>query len=272
MSIPGSSIPGSSIPGYKRTLFLLLWLVGFVGECATLWLELPIPEGVVLPLPIPVLKLVSLAQALVILTLSVWAGVALASRVGLSAPFFEAIAANLTVSSDGSAASPLKALKKQIPAGIIAGIVGVSLSTGWFLLMRGALPDDFLSASAATTIPLWVRLLKGGIAEEIVLRWGVMTVLVWLLWRFLQRRRGQPHGAYVTASILLSAVVFGLLHLPAVSLLTADVTGVLAFYIVVGNALFGIVAGYLYWQVGLESAIAAHMIFHIVLVGAESFV
>jgi hypothetical protein len=38
--------------------------------------------------------------------------------------------------------------------------------------------------------------------------------------------------------------------------------------VIVANSAFGIVTGYLYWKYGLESAIVAHMLGHVVLVTA----
>jgi hypothetical protein len=35
--------------------------------------------------------------------------------------------------------------------------------------------------------------------------------------------------------------------------------------VIVANSVFGIVAGYLYWKFGLESAIIAHILGHVVL-------
>lgn len=39
-------------------------------------------------------------------------------------------------------------------------------------------------------------------------------------------------------------------------------------YVIVANSIFGLIAGYLYWQKGLEAAIIAHMSAHLVIVTA----
>jgi len=36
-----------------------------------------------------------------------------------------------------------------------------------------------------------------------------------------------------------------------------------AAYIIIGNALFGPIAGYLFWRYGLETAIIAHVCAHV---------
>jgi membrane protease YdiL (CAAX protease family) len=98
-----------------------------------------------------------------------------------------------------------------------------------------------------------------------MLRWGLLTVLVWLLWRFLQKAEGTPNVQYVVLAITISALIFGLGHLPLAFEISPQVTTPLTIYIVVGNTLFGLIAGYLYWQKGLESAMIAHMVFHVVI-------
>ncbi|MEO0645603.1 MAG: CPBP family glutamic-type intramembrane protease [Cyanobacteria bacterium J06650_10] len=87
---------------------------------------------------------------------------------------------------------------------------------------------------------------------------------------FLQGRKGTPLMRYVVGSILISAIVFGLLHLPTAAVLSPQLTPALVLYIVVGNVLFGTVAGYLYWRIGLESAILSHMLFHVALTIVQS--
>lgn len=246
---------------FNKPLFSLLWLAGFVGELSTLWIDLPIDaltgSAEVFPLSPLEIKLIGLVQSVVILTAATWVGVKLSPKVCLEAPFFSAVA--------DRAAHLWQAIQPQLIPAIVGGLAGFGLTLICFLILKPFLPSDFLVAGLQMTVPFVVRLLKGGIAEEIVLRWGVMTFLVWAFWRFLQRRKGRPYAGYVVASILISAFIFGLLHLPAAAMLSPQITPALVLYIIVGNALFGTVAGYLYWRIGLESAILAHMLFHTVL-------
>ena len=118
------------------------------------------------------------------------------------------------------------------------------------------------------SFPLATRLLSGGITEELLLRWGVMTLLVWLAWRLLQKGKGKPRAVWFVSAIIISSVVFGLGHLPLVRALAVNFTVAIVGYIVVANALFGFIAGYLYWKRGLEAAIIAHMLAHVVIITA----
>src|SRR5207244_8185742 len=105
---------------------------------------------------------------------------------------------------------------------------------------------------------IWQGLLAslyGGIDEEILLRLGVMTLLVWLIWR-ITRRHGRPGPGVIWTANVLAAVLFGLGHLPA----TAAVLPLTALVIVraiVLNGLAGVVFGWLYWRRGLLVAMPA---------------
>jgi membrane protease YdiL (CAAX protease family) len=117
-------------------------------------------------------------------------------------------------------------------------------------------------------MPVVTRLLYGGITEELLLRWGLLTLLVWAAWRLFQRGRERPRTIYFVSAIIVSSVVFGIGHLPIVAALGVDFTLPIVTFVVFANSSFGLIAGYLYWKKGLESAIIAHMSTHIVLVTA----
>ena len=98
-----------------------------------------------------------------------------------------------------------------------------------------------------------------------------MTLIAWAAWRLLQRGRGQPRTLYLASAIVISSVVFGLGHLPIAFALSSEVTSLLVFYVVGANAVFGLIAGHLYWKKGLEAAIIAHMMAHVVIVTVSYF-
>ncbi|WP_045052729.1 CPBP family glutamic-type intramembrane protease [Aliterella atlantica] len=237
-------------------LFTIVWLMGMTGVVSLYWLALPIPKET--QLSVTTIKLLALIQPTLLLTLAVFIGGNLAPKVGLSAPLTEAIS-----QSD----SWLLAIKPQILPGIVGGTVsGIALffiSTWW----KTFLPADFLAKGEALSenTPLLTRILYGGVTEEILLRWGLMTLLVWVLWRLLQRGQGVPSVSCFVMAIASSALLFALGHLPLAFILSTEITSSLLAYIIIGNGFFGLVAGYLYWQYGLESAAIAHILVHIVM-------
>ena len=112
-------------------------------------------------------------------------------------------------------------------------------------------------------MPLAVRLLYGGITEELLMRWGLMTFLVWLLWRVIARRSVAPGRTLIWTAIAASAILFGLGHLPMVMASLGPLPLGLAAYVVTANATFGVVAGLLFWRWGLEAAMLAHVTAHL---------
>jgi membrane protease YdiL (CAAX protease family) len=64
---------------------------------------------------------------------------------------------------------------------------------------------------------------------------------------------------------LISSLVFGLGHLPVAILLFPEPPLALTLFVIVGNSAFGLIAGYLYWKKGLEAAMVAHLLTHLVL-------
>ena len=237
----------------RLRLGLLLWVAGMLGVVVITVTVLPqmlerFPE---LPAPLPVLQLASLAQSGVLLALAVWAGVALGSAVGLRAPAFEAAVTGRPV---------VPALRPQLLPGLGAGLLGGALLHAVGRNMPAALAE----VQAQMDLPLLARVLYGGITEELLLRWGLMTVLVWLAWRFLQRRQGAARATFVWIAIALSAVIFGLGHLPPAVALIGNLNASQVVFVVGANTVFGLLFGFLYWRYGLESAMLAHALAHAV--------
>jgi hypothetical protein len=256
---------------FKTRLFFILLTAGLAGVFSVLLIDLPAlvallpaPAGAEIPQITPAIKLLSLIQPAILLALAVFAGVALAHRVGLSSPAAEAAAS-------GNQVWP--ALKPQIVPGIIGGLSGGGAIVAVTLSTKPSLSAETVERIAAfgRLVPLPTRLLYGGITEELLLRWGLMTLLVWAAWRLLQRREGEPKAAYVVGAIVISSLVFGVGHLPVAYLILPEVTVVLTLYVIVANSIFGLIAGYLYWKRGLESAILAHMLAHVVMLTASYF-
>ncbi|HYW69555.1 MAG TPA: CPBP family intramembrane glutamic endopeptidase [Pyrinomonadaceae bacterium] len=256
---------------FKTRLFLILWVAGMTGVVSVMLLDLsalmanlPVTAGAALPFPPLVVKLLNIIETGGLLLCAVLVGVGLASPVQLSAPAAEAAARKENWPA---------ALRPQILPGLIGGLAGgLGVVLPW-LLWKPFLPVMFVVRAERLNkaLPFLMRLLYGGITEELLLRWGVMTLLVWLAWRLLQRGQGRPRVIWFVSAIIISSVVFGLGHLPLAYALGVPLTPAIVSYVVVANALFGLIAGYLYWKKGLESAIIAHMATHVLLETAIYF-
>lgn len=221
----------------------------------------PSPPGTQIP-TIPALKILSVIQPTLILALAVFGGVALANRVGLSAPVAEALA---------TGGDSLTALKPQLVPGLVGGVVGGSCIVITSALFKPLLEPEVIDriSEFMRLLPVPTRLLYGGVTEELLLRWGFMTLLVWLAWRFFQKRRDPPSRTVFAGAIVISSLLFGVAHLPIAFMLFPEPGIALMLFVIIANSAFGLIAGYLYWKKGLESAIIAHVSAHLVMIAAS---
>ena len=241
-----------SAPIPRLRVGILLWLAGTLGAVTVAIGVLP-PLSAKMPLPAPLwlIMLASVFQSALLVALAVWGGTTLAPAVGLRAPAFEAAATRRPIMS---------AVKPQIMPGFIAGAVGGLLlfaSLRWSPAAIAALQGQF-------NPPLYARVLYGGMTEEVLLRWGLMTVFTWSAWRFVQGKRGTVKPGLTWLAIALSALLFGAGHLPVASYLIGSLNGPVVLFVVGLNATFGVLFGWLFWRRGLESAMIAHAVTHLV--------
>jgi membrane protease YdiL (CAAX protease family) len=239
-------------PMPRLRLGIRLWSAGTLGAVAvTVGLLPQLSANMPLPGPLWLIMTASAFQSALLVALAVWGGVALAPAVGLRAPAFEAAALRQPV---------MAALKPQILPGLIAGVPGGLLLFGSLRLS----PAPIAALQGQFTPPLYARVLYGGITEEVLLRWGLMTVFTWLTWRFVQRKSGAVKVEIVWLAIAASALLFGAGHLPLAHFLIGSLNGQVVFFVVGVNAAFGLLFGWLYWRRGLESAMVAHAVAHLV--------
>lgn len=254
----------------RKKLFVILWLAGMAGVLSILLIDI---SAILASLPAAaksqqqlhpaLLKLLSIIQPAILLSIAVFIGTQLAQRVGLSAPAAEAMARGDRF---------LESLRPQVIPGLLSGLFSGIAILLTYVSFRPFLPPLFVTRAENLNraTPVLTRFLYGGITEELLLRWGLMTLLVWVIWRIFQAGRGTPRALHFVAAILISSIVFGIGHLPVAVALEVDLTLPIVTFVVLANSLFGLVAGFLYWRKGLEAAIIAHVTTHVVLVTAIS--
>jgi len=247
----------------RARLFLILWSAGFAGilsfqlvDLQALIAKLPDAQGKPLPLSMTTIRLLSVVQPAVLVGAAVFVGLVLAPKVGLSAPGARALAEGRPF---------LSALRPQLLPGIVGATIAAPTIIAYWLLWKPFLSPSFVRSADGFSrmLPPLTRLLYGGITEELLLRWGLMTFLVWTAWKTLQKEIGTPRPVFVIAAIVCSALVFGAGHLPLAIALNGGPSLSLIAYVVFANSIFGVAAGFLYWKKGLESAIVAHALTHV---------
>lgn len=231
-------------PRFDRRLFLALWLLGLLGLLSLLTapLEVMQPAGLdVTPLQF---RLLSLVNPFILLTLAVAIGGFLAPRIGLDAPVVRAVLERRPV-------SPV--LRPQL---IPALLVGAGVAA--MLLIYARISAAWLADAPAFAMPLLPKLLYGGITEELLTRWGLLSLFAWVAWRL-----GAGRGTALVVGATLAALLFAAGHLPVLYMLLPDPPAHVIAGILVGNALPGLLFGWLFAARGLEAAMLAHALAHL---------
>ncbi len=241
----------------NRNLFLIVWLMALWGAVAiipySLTTQADALSGATASMPLPILILLSLVQSGVLLALLTGAGLFLAPRSGLSLPFLTALADRRPI-APGWGGTLLRAA--LIGAGAALAIFGLER-----LLFMPAMATQGLAFPEQVPTPVWQRFLAsfyGGITEEVIVRLFLMTLLVWLGAKVSRGATGKPKAGVYWIAIIIAALVFGLGHLPVTAAMGLPLNGLIVTRALVLNGVAGFVFGWLYWQRGLESAMAAH--------------
>lgn len=106
--------------------------------------------------------------------------------------------------------------------------------------------------------------LYGGVVEELMLRLFFMSLIAWVLWKlFFRSQESVPEGVLIAANVI-AAVIFAAGHLPATMLLFGGLTPLLIFRCFLLNGGFGLFFGRIYRKYGIQYAMVAHALLHIV--------
>lgn len=203
----------------------------------------------------PFVLVAQIIQSTVIFSVAIFLGLILAKRVGFSLPVLEGWLEGREVGSYFRSI-----LGISIGLGVLAGLIIVVLS----LFFTPVTPTF---QSVELSIPLWKGFLAsfyGAISEEILMRLFLMSLIVWIIFKIKKTDDAKPTSLGIWIAIVISAVIFGLGHLPITGSITS-ITPLIIGRAVLLNGVGGIVFGWLYWKKGLESAMMGHFSADIVL-------
>ena len=242
----------------KTKLALFLFFLGFIGVLSTLTMEFPLPlkalEDWQQTYSETQIRALMLLNPTLFLLVGVILGVQLYKKVDLRLPVFEF----LLLRKKKPTIYPLVIV--ALGGGLFAGLL-ITVST---IVFQPHMPMEFIELSEKFRPNPLVRYLYSGITEEIIVRFGLMTIIVWCGWKISKRRN--PWIYWI--GIIFSSLLFAVIHLPLIfGVLESPGYSVIA-YVLLYHILGGSVFGWLYWKKGLETAILAHIITHIVLLFA----
>lgn len=123
-------------------------------------------------LPALQLRLLLLVQPAILMVLAVLVGTKLAPKVGLRAPLVEAWLAGDTTSG---------VLRRQLPMALAAAVIVATV-----LVVYGRLVSPLLASGSGDAarlvsfeLPLPTKILYGGVTEELLTRWGLVSLFAW---------------------------------------------------------------------------------------------
>lgn len=248
--------------GVRKRTFLLLTAMGLAGcllatpallqALRALVARSPVPP----PIPVGALYALQVVQVLVFIAVAAVLGLWASARAGLEAPLFAARARGEPVA---------RLVLQRLPRALLWGGL-VSLA----ILALNAVASPWLPEAlrAASPLPAGASLSQrlgaaavgatsafyGGIVEELLMRWALMSLLV-----VGALKLGLSRPAALWTGNVLAALLFGAGHLP-VALGLAAPSPLLVGYILLGNGLGGVVFGWLFARRGLEQAMLAHAV------------
>ena len=191
--------------------------------------------------------LASTVQPVMLALLCAFFGYILSRKLGLMGPFrFEK-------------APLLRVLAISLLCGGI-----LSLDAWTFARWTPALQDYYASAGSFDAATWLASILYGGVIEELMMRLFLMSLLAFLGWKlFFRRSESVPTGVLIGANIL-SAMAFAAGHLPSTAAMFGALTPLMLLRCLLLNGAFGLIFGRFYRKYGIQYAMLAHALLHIV--------
>lgn len=191
--------------------------------------------------------LLTMVQSTVYAVIATILGYFLANRVGLVRP--------LGFQRD--------ILKRTLP---IIVLLGILFAADYFV--GGALIPEVAADYEKGISPAYfiASLTYGGVIEEILMRWFLMSLIAWILVMIFARKKEKadlPTWILIGANII-AALVFAAGHLPATVAFFGGITPVILLRCFLLNGGFALVFGGFYRKYGIQYAMLAHFGVHLV--------
>ena len=232
--------------GQARRMGLCLWLMGMPGVISLAWL---LPSSWLGSLAMePSEHWARVLVAVVMsLALAVWLGVMLGSKVGLGTPLFTAAVQGRT---------PWRGIRFLSLPGVAGGVMGAA----WLVTLAMLWPESLSVIDPVYNLPWLPKILYGGITGELLMRFGTLSLVMWLLWKAFGNGRNLPGWKLGWAAVILAAVIDAAIPAYFAWTLVQSMPAVALLPVVMCEVIYGLLAGMLFWRYGLESAMLAHVL------------
>ncbi|ANX10691.1 hypothetical protein ABE41_001520 [Fictibacillus arsenicus] len=208
------------------------------------------------PFPLPVMIIIASLQIGILTTILSWIGLKLTERTDLTLPLLRTwIAEKKKPVIDRSA----------LKLALIGGAIGsfFMILTDLFLF-QPHMPKLGNGEGVVWWKATLAGVLYGGIVEEVLMRLFLMALIVWLLSFIFKKYRETIPLSFYWIGIILAALLFSAGHLPATEVLYGELNTLIIARSFILNGVLAIFFGYLFWKKGLEYAMIAHMMLHVV--------
>ena len=193
------------------------------------------------------LKAVSTLSSVVYAVVFAFFGYILAEKAGLMRPFRFEKAVLLRV-----------LLISAVGGGLF------SLDAWTFANWIPALKTSYASAGSFDAATWIASILYGGVIEELMMRLFLMSGLSLLGWKLFFRKETSVPVKVLVAANVLSALAFAAGHLPLTFQTFGELTFLLIFRCFLMNGAAGLLFGRFYRKYGIQYAMIAHILFHLV--------
>jgi Type II CAAX prenyl endopeptidase Rce1-like len=207
-----------------------------------------------------------------VLALAVWVTT---PRPFRGSVFLGLLAVALCVAALGAAmarrlehAPPLRWERLGLGLGI-GTLVGAALLVVLVYLLVPVVPSLATRLAARAQDPAWMPwalATEASVLEELLFRFFLLTLGVWVMTRAWRGRPGAVPTASVWVANAVAALAFAAVHLPAWVAVT-DPSATLVGAVLALNAVAGLVLGWVYWRWGIEAAVVAHFAADMVVQG-----
>jgi len=170
-------------------------------------------------------------------------GAYMAPRVGLGAPFLHELL---------DFSTPIPNLWNPLRTALVSSFY-VLLG---LLLLNVVFVQRHVTTARYFSMPLQSKILMEGVVEEVVYRWGLMSIVARIS---IREFHVDPNTAMIVA-ILLAAVGSSLSHVSDLARLHFERISVALLAVILINFWASLCYGWLFWQQGLTAAILCHIL------------
>lgn len=212
---------------YKIKLGLTLFGIGFLGVLTLLTVSLPfenLPPEVLEMFSPQKLKLLSLINPTILLIIAVVIGTIFFDKVKLTVPSISSLFRKDEIQTT---------FFEQTKYGVILGLITGILSTIISIIFSSLSPDEFALLGENIDLTLVARIGYGGFTEELLMRFGLMTFMVWIIYKINKKLTPLTYWT----GIIIATLIFAIGHFPLAYSAIAHPTAILLTYILIGNSI-----------------------------------